>query len=295
MSSDVIVVLASESHLDHAKSLMVNCRRQGNWKGDFCLITAEDWDVSDLESRGIDVRRAPDAQFSHQTKFWVFSSYFGKWKRLLYLDCDVLVQGDLNVAFEGLSTKLPAIVCDGGQQPEEGTVLKGWEYVDDNYGKGLGPAAHPELYDKLRERVTCLDKVTFGSDVMFFCPETIPPHTVTALQAIQKEFAELNPGRYDQPVIMSLLYDRMVPMTKDYCCWFAFDDPSHRVASRGWRGDEQPVILHYFSWFAPWIVKQDLDPPMGGYFNHRLGRVCHELYQENLAAFEEIFPLAPNP
>ena len=38
MADSVIVILADDSYLPHAKSLMVNCVRQGNWKGDFCLM-----------------------------------------------------------------------------------------------------------------------------------------------------------------------------------------------------------------------------------------------------------------
>ncbi len=289
MSDDVIVIMADEKYIPHAMSLMVNCRRQGNWKGDFCFLAMNCDPPDDFESRGISVYRVPETTM--QAKFYIFAEYFQQWKRLLYIDCDSLVQGDLNIAFEGLSKKLPAIVCDGGQQPEEGSVLKGWEYFDDNFGKGWKPDAHPELYEKLRARFTCLDKLTFCADIMFFSPETIPVGTVAALQTIQEEFAELNCGGHDQAMIVSLFYDRIVPMTKDYCCWFPFDEPSHRVAQRGWRGDEEPVILHYFSWFAPWIVKQDLDPPMGAYFNYRLDRVCHELYAENLAAFDKEFPI----
>jgi len=40
--------------------------------------------------------------------------------------------------------------------------------------------------------------------------------------------------------------------------------------------------------FATWLEKaQDA----GAYFNQRLGRVCRELYMENLAAFEVEFPI----
>jgi|GEM_PF-2308428 len=286
MSDSVIVIMASESYLPHAKSLMVNCVRQGNWKGDFCLLVPKGYDPSDIENRGISVMRAPDGEAT-QIRFWLFSDYFRKWKRLLSIDCDVLVQGDLNDAFDGLMEKLPAIVMDGGQQPEDGTVLRNWQYFDDDYGRGLGPGAHPELYERLKARFPHMDKLTFTMDVMFFSPETISPGTVDALKAIQEEFAEANTGHADQPVINALLHDKMVPMTKDYCCWFAFDEPCNRVAQRGWRGDEEPTILHYFSWFAPWLVKQE---GAGAHYNHRLGRVCHELYAENLAAFEETFP-----
>ena len=290
MSENVIVILADQAYLPHAKSLMVNCRRQGNWQGDLCLLTAGDWDTSELrlQSRGISVLPSPDAQFTHITKFWIFTHYFRKWKRLLYLDCDCIVQGDLNQAFDDMAAKLPAILCDGGMEPEGGTVLGNWEHFDRLAGPG--PESHPELYERMKARYSCMDKLVFTMDACFFAPDAIPPRTVDELQAVAEEFKEANLFGTDQAVVNLVLYDKMAPMTKDICTWFAFDEPANRVPcpARGWRGDEEPVILHYWNMYAPWIPKT---PDAGGYFNHRLGRICLELYQENLAAFEEVFPV----
>jgi len=291
LSDSVIALVANEAYIPHVKSVMVNCRRQGNWQGDFCFIAAQDVDSSQLAGRGIDILVTPDEKWTMQTKFHVFSDYFKKWDKVLCLDCDVLAQGDLNLACDKLADKLPSICCDGGTQPEDGPVVRQWEHFDDHYGQGKGRAAHPELYEKLYERFDCMDKLAYAVDIMFFDPATIHEGTVERLQSIQQEFEDANQFRTDQPITVSALYDQMAPITKEFGCWFAFDEPSHRVAARGWTGKEEPAILHYFGWFAPWIVKQNLDPPMGGYYNHRLGRVCHEIYAENLAAFDEEFPL----
>ena len=288
MSEDVIVIMADVAYLPHAKSLMVNCVRQGNWKGEFCLLVNKDCDLSGIEGRGICKMRVPDDKFTHQAKFWIFSTYFLKWKRLLYLDCDCIVQGDLNEAFDEMAKKLPAIVCDGGMEPEGGTVLGNWQHFDAL--QGPGPEAHPELYERMKARYPQMNELVVTMDACFFAPQTIPLGTVDELKALAEEFKEANPINTDQPTVNLLLYDRLAPMTKDICCWFAFDDPGNRVPcpARGWRGDEQPTILHYWSAFAPWLTKTE---DAGAYFNHRLGRVCRELYLENLAAFEEVFPL----
>lgn len=287
MSDSVIALLADESYMPHAKSLMVNCVRQGNWKGGICLIVPEDWDVSDLESRGIFTARAPRGKVTMLGKWRIFSDYFHKWQRVLYLDCDIIVQGDLNKAVDGMSAKLPALLMDGGT-PGDGTILHNWEHFDNLNGEGVG--AHPEVYERLKARFPHVDQVVFCADVMFFAPDTIPAGTEDKLYAVYEEFREACPGGNDQPVINLVLYDRMARTTKDYCCWFAFDYPENRVPSEanGWRGDEEPAILHYWNMYAPWLVKQE---GAGGHWNHRLGRVCHELYAENLAAFEETFPI----
>ena len=287
MSDSVIVIMAYGDYLPHAKALMVNCVRQGNWQGEFCLLTTGDCDTSELEGRGIYVVRAVEADATHQLKFWIWSEAFHRWKRVLYLDCDIIVQGDLNQACDQMAAKLPAILCDSGINPEDGTVLQNWEYFDRL--QGPGPEGHPELYDKMKQRYPQMNSIVFTMDACFFSPETIPVGTFEELKAVAEEFKEANPMGTDQPTHNLVLYDRMVPMTKDICCWFAFDDPANRgpCPARGWRGGEAPAILHYWDMYAPWLEKV---PDAGAYFNHRLGRVCRELYLENLALFDATFP-----
>lgn len=289
MSKDVIVIVANDAYLPQVKALMVNCRRQGNWKGDFCLVSAEDCNPSDLEGRGIFVMRAPDTEWTMFTKFHIFSDYFKQWDRVLCLDCDILIQGDLNEACDGMAKQLPAILFDGSSNDGSAdvSIIHNWQHFDALYGSGSD--AHPELYDRMRQKFPHIDKPILTADVIFFSPETVPEGTVQKLQSVAEEFIEANEGRIDQPVYSLALYDKMAPIGKDFCTWWAFDDPGNRVEceARGWRGDEYPAIVHYWNMYAPWLVKT---PNAGGYYNERLGRVCHELWAENLAAFEKEFP-----
>jgi len=288
MSDSVIVMVANDAYLPQAKSLMVACRRQGNWRGDFCLLTVGNA-IYDLENRSIHVLRAADPEWTMLSKFHIFSDYFKKWKRVLCLDCDILIQGDLHDTFNGLAKQLPAILFDGAHSfSKTETILHNWEHFDALHGEG--PEAHPHLYEKMREQFPHITEVCFGADVIFFAPETIPAGTVERLQAVAEEYKEANEGNADQPVYNLVLYDKMAPIGKDFCTWFAFDEPCNRVPcpARGWRGDEAPAIIHYWGMYAPWLVKT---PDAGAYSNSRLGRVCHELYAENLAAFDEVFSL----
>ncbi len=285
MSDSVITVVTDDNYLPHAKALVVACVKQGAWEKDFCLLCNSGCNTSSVQGRGIEIFRAPEIQWTNAIKFRLFSPGFRKWKTVLYLDCDILIQGSLNETCAALSKKLPNILCDG---PQGSSILDDWVHFDKL--SGGDPKTKPEIYAKLRERFPHIDKPVLTSDALFFDPSTIPEDTTGKLFAIQEEFKEINPRSYDQQVMDLLLYDRMESMTKDHCTWFAFDDPGNRVVSveKGWRGDEAPSILHYWGAYAPWIIKT---PDAGAYFNHRLGRVCHELYAENLAAFEKTFPL----
>lgn len=309
MADSVIVIVANDAYSSQVKSLMVNCVRQGRWKGDFCLVHANDnpavfavapspfrltgtvackpnaADPHGFCFRDIHVMIAPDKQWSMLTKFHIFSRYFKKWKRVLCLDCDILIQNDLHAACDGMAKQFPAILFDGSSP---GSIVHNWRHFDSLHGDG--PDAHPELYEQMREEFPHIDSQILTADVIFFDPSTVEPGTVETLQATAEKYIRANRGRTDQPVYNLVLYDKMAPITKDFCTWFAFDDPANRVAdeARGWRGDEFPAIIHYWNMYAPWIVKEE---GAGGYRNERLGRVCHELYEENLAAFDEVFPV----
>ncbi len=284
MSESAIVVVGTEAYIPHAQSLMANCVKQGNWAGDFCFLCAQDCDTSKLEGRGIHVFQCEEKSWSNAVKFHLFSPYFRKWERLLYLDCDILIQGDLNEACNELEDRFPLILCDG---PQQSTVLDDWIHFAELTGDG--PEKHPEVFAELTKRFPHIHQQIHTSDAMCFCPDTIPETTTQELLDVQAEFQAINPRSYDQQVFNLLLYDRMGFMGKDHCTWFPFDEPSNRVVSepRGWDGTEEPEILHYWSAHAPWIEKT---PDAGGYFNYRLDKPSYDVYQENLAAFETVFP-----
>ena len=288
MGTQVISFVADDGYMNHAKSVLVNCRRQGNWQGDFCMIAPEACDTSDMESRGLDVLRVPGADWSFMMKFWAFTPYFRKWKQALCIDLDIMVQGDLQRVFDGLTPRLPAILCT----LEDGPTIGGLEYWDRM--NGAGRAAHTEVYDAILKKYPHVTERMFNMSFIFYDPSSIPLDMRDQLLAVHEEFKEANPSKADQMIVNLHMYDRLEEVTKEFFCFFGFDYPEnqHVISEfRGWKGDEEPVLLHYCRWMAPWIVKQLLDPEMGGYRNHRLGRICHELYAENLAAFNEEFPV----
>jgi len=289
MSDDVIIMVADGNYMDHAKSLLVNFRRQGEWTGDFCLISPGNCETTDIESRGIDVLHVPDADWDFMVKFWAFTPYFHKWKRALCVDIDIMVQRNVQRVFDELAPRLPAILCN----LEDGSILGGLQHWDKSAGDGR--EAHPEVYEKLEARYPHINERMFNMAFIFYEPASMPPETMAELRAIDEEFKEANPSKADQMLVNLHLYDRLEEASKDYFSFFGFDYPQNRVVSeaRGWTGDEFPSILHYCRWSAPWVEKTlgPLGEEPGGWQNHRLGRLCSELYAENLAAFNETFPV----
>lgn len=292
MTSRVIILSASNDYRDQVKSLMVNCRRAGKWDGDFAILCPQDFAGMEFEERGIHVIRTPESTWNNAVKFSVFDPLFLRWDQSLYLDCDTLVQRDLDVAVT--ETFRPGKILMEGSQALGGglgtTILEDWEH----FAKisGVDDETRAAGCTRLRERFPHVDRPLFASSVMLFSSADVPDCTVEALLAVDTEFRDLNPRGYDQQVMNLVLYDRMAALPKSFATWQPFDMPSNRVASeaRGWCGDEFPAIVHCWGARAPWVEK---DPSDGDYFNERLGRVCRELYLENLAAFDEEFPVCP--
>lgn len=289
MSASVLLLVASESHLEHAKALFVGAKRTGCWRGDFCLLCPKGTNTESIDGRGIYIACSQFAGWTNRIKHELFWPHFCIWQRLLYLDTDCLIQRDLNAAVA--ETFQPGKILMEGSQALEGglgtTILQDWEHFARI--SGVDEQTRAAGLARLRERHPHVDSPLFASSVMLFNPADVPDDTVEALLEADAEFADLNPRGYDQQVMNLVLYGRMGALPKSFATWWAFDDPGNRVASeaRGWRGGEFPAVAHYWGAFAPWLEKM---PDAGAYFNERLGKSCLDVYRENLAAFEMEFP-----
>ena len=318
MSDQVIVFVADAKFLPHVPSIAVNCRREGGHTGDFLLIHPDDVDVTDFMRRGFASLPVPDRGFLQ--KFNLFHPFLKVWKQALFLDCDCMVQGPLSQVWEQMDAanswkpftgpqgavgwqnpETGVTVYDGtGDRPhcdtpifadkEEVPVFMGWQVWDKEWRE------HEAIYETMNKRfphVFSTDKM-FNTSMVAWEPGSIADDTVERLRALQAEFEACNRpenGGTDEPIIDLLLHSQMrKPADKAWCYW-GLDEFASRVPSesRGWKGGEIPVVIHYGRWHAPWIVKT---PEMDAYDNNRIGSgvVCHEFYQQNLADFETVFP-----
>ncbi len=280
----VIVLVVDENYVTHAQALMANCYEQGGWRGSFCLVMPEGCPAAaDFRRRGCDVYEVQATGFL--TKVWLFSTYFRKWKSCLYMDCDCLVQGDLAKVFGVLD--YGDLVVDIETNTVVGAFLA-WDEQRDE-------PDHQALYTWLRENYEA-DEHCFNTSCMVWRPHAIPDDIVAKTMEIQQRLALINapgkpgvgadevpyPGGTDQQVLNLTLRRLVTPVRKRLFCYWALDEPEHRDDS------QIPVVLHYARWYAPWQAKPTTD--MGAYANHRLGRVCRELYDENVAKFNTLFP-----
>lgn len=292
MPYKVIVFVADENYLPHYKALAVNCRNEGQYTGDFCFIVPDELMTGDLIERGFYV--LPTDEKGFMAKFEVFNPFFRKWDQVLYLDADVIVQRPLQPLFDQL-TNWPRESANRRRilaMREDVPVFMGWQIWDKEW------QSHTEIYEEMGQRFPFVnasvnsDKM-WNTAILLYEPASIPEDTVEKLKALQEEYFICNDpakGGTDEPIIDLLLHHHFAQIGEKGWCHWGLDNHNARVPSisRGWRGDEVPVILHFTRFYAMWLEKK---PEADAYASHRLGRPYREIYKENLAAFEETFPL----
>jgi hypothetical protein len=310
MSDQAIVFVADAKFLPHTKSLAVNCRRQGEFTGDFLWIVPDDMfapNVYDLTSRGAAVLPVADRGFL--MKFNLFHPYLKRWRQVLFLDADCMVQRPLSLVFDQLDAVPPLPNADGRTpilaDREEMPAFMAWQTWDpDHEAHGMRVEVQPDtskkaivtpgtIYGRLSERYPhVLTERMWNTSMVAWHPGDIPDDTVDQLRALQAEFGECNrpeKGGTDQQIIDLLLHQRIRLMPNKLICYWGLDEKASRVpsASRGWVGGEIPAVIHMARWYANWIVKAS---NADAYFNDRLGVVNHEHYLKCLEDFETVFP-----
>jgi hypothetical protein len=290
MSDQVLVFVADEKYIPHYKSLAVNCKRQGKYTGDIlCVVpdTMDPWAV-DLAERGWTLLPTSDRGFL--AKFDIFHPALKQWKQAAYLDSDIIVQRPIHILFDYLNDT--PVEPDGTRKilasHEESPAWMAWRVWDKEFD------AHAAIYETMKPRFPHIFSTErmFSTCLLVFEPACIPDGTVERLREVQAEFFLCNDpskGGTDQQITDMLLHNSMRQVQEKAWTFFGLDEMNARVKSesRGWRGDEVPVAIHFTRWYHPSIVKT---PDMEAYRNIDLNRPCHEIYQENLAAFETEFP-----
>ncbi len=279
MLSAVLTLVADEAYIPHAKSVMVNAARQGRWKGDYCLVLPAEVDADYFRRRGIYV--LVDDEPRHFRKLALFDQFFNqqyttewdtpeyKWEIVLYLDADVLIQAPLEPLLHEVGW---------------GTILADREMFSLRHAftnwavdQELSSPESQQLLKWVWENSEPGWK-QYNTGIMLYHPRTLPLDAREQLRYMREKLAPINThvvNGTDQPIINLAFYDMFERVRGDLFCYYR----------SAW---EKTIAVHYCSGYAPWI---DKTPKMAAYFNNKLGRPCHDIYLENLAAFEETFPV----
>lgn len=273
----VVIIVSDNNYVEHTKSLIMNCRIQGNYDGDFAIVcpvaSSAAHTFTDL---GFYVVERDGENFF--LKFQMFDEYFRKWRKAIYMDCDVIVQDDLNRLFDLLDTH------DLWMDTEDCSTLQ-------SFHKDKERHLHEEVYTHMIKNYPHVNNQTFNTGVVVFYPHSIPDNAPKTLMDIQREIEPANRlenGGTDQQVINLLLGNKCKKIEKKMVCFWGLAEPQNDVDSeyRKYKKGDKPVIVHYSRWYSPWIEKT---PDADAYMCRRLNRPCNDIYKENLRLFNETY------
>ena len=284
MQKEVIIFVADDNYIEHAKALAVNCRVQGNYKGDFAVICPVNSTASqEFKKYGFYVLEVEATGFLQ--KFFIFDKFFKQWEKAFYLDCDILIQDNLSRLFDLLNNGDEWGKGDIWMDTEDGKIIE-------MFWRDKEKESHADIYEMLnREYPHVNTNQTFNTAFILFHPSAIKEDTTQRLIDLQARIHEANnPAKSgtDQETINILMSNEIKKIPNKMVCFWGCAEPQNDVFSetRGWRGGEIVIGVHYCRWYAPWLEKR---PDMDAYFLHRLNIPCNELYKQNLSKFNEIF------
>jgi lipopolysaccharide biosynthesis glycosyltransferase len=242
MKSEVVVLVADKNYKEHAKSLFVNIKNEGQWDGDYCLLTnMNEEDYKEFVEKGIYVKQI-DMSNPFYVKFSVFDSYFKQWEKVMYLDCDILINSSL-VTIKNLDNV--EMYCDG----EKNTVrdlFTMWYcggLADQINGKHFNTNMDQESLSDLDQSFN-VEKFCFNSAFMYFNSNIIDESTVNELEKLRERFKKINyhvglTEGTDQPILNLLFLDQWTQIPNKYVSYFGDQDSN-------------TIVSHYCHWSAPW-------------------------------------------
>lgn len=278
MAKKVIIFVADNNYIERVKSISVNCRLQGKWEGDFAVICPSNSEAAaEFNKFGFYVIETSYRGFLQ--KFEVFNDYFKSWEEALYMDCDIIIQDDINKLFSLLDIE-QKIWMD----TEDGSTMT-------SFWRDPNKEANKPVYNLIEELYPTVNNRSFNSAFMLFIPSLIPMGTPEKLMGIQRQIEPVNrmeDGGTDQQVINLLFWDFCRKIPNKMVCFWGLAEPDNDVDSefRLFKKGDVPIAIHYTRWYAQWIKKTE---DMDAYLVRKLGVPCYDFYETNLSLFNKVF------
>lgn len=196
LKENVIVIVSDENYLNHAKSLFMNLIYDCDWKGDLCLITDNKTYTKEFEDIGIFVKRFDLLDYSNDSncmfqKLFVFDVFFKKWKKVLYLDCDIMFFENIDSSFN-YDIKMS---CD----------VEPWCIEGHPDCRGFDRRKNEFLFNELVEKYDIQNNKMYNAGSFMYDTSILSDNTVKELFELKNRYQELNTHANvdgsDQPII----------------------------------------------------------------------------------------------
>jgi lipopolysaccharide biosynthesis glycosyltransferase len=188
----LLVTLADENFIKQAKQLFSSVYYNAGWDGDYMLLAhriPED-ELKWFRKKGIIVKKCEPIYNqnigplppSTLSKFYLFTPEFKKWKKILYLDSDIIVKTPLDSL---LATSQMSAITDSPRKLSY--QLK----------------KNTKLYAQISKKYD-LESNAFNTGVMAFDTKIIQKNTFSKLTSLFTKYHEI--GRFGEGIFLNLLF-----------------------------------------------------------------------------------------
>ncbi len=195
MKKNLLVTLADENYIEQAKQLFSSVYWNAGWKGHYMLLSHKipEKELKWFRKKGILVKKCkPLSEITKEpkvlttlSKFYLFTTEFKKWKNIVYLDGDMIVQASLDDL-----TKVSGFWA----------VQDLWPTIKDQC---IEKSKDKLRYKKLKRNYNVREKA-FNSGVMAFSTDMIEKDDFPKLKILTKKYLHIShPG---EQVILNLFF-----------------------------------------------------------------------------------------
>jgi lipopolysaccharide biosynthesis glycosyltransferase len=225
-----IVFVLDQSFVEQTEYIIGALRKYGKWAGDIVLLANN---IKSEAVRAFDwhgVKVIPINEQRYWMKAHCFSQEMRHWDKLLCLEQDYVIFGDVNPLFE----QADGLLC----ADRDHTHLYDQFYPD----------ADRKLYSELETLIDMTSSV-FNASCLLFATKDIPENAFAELNALRKKYEKINrnigdrDGWADQPILNIYFYKRWQQI-KGVCF--------HGVKT------DDILAAHTTHWHAPWSPETGL-------------------------------------
>lgn len=237
---NLLVTLADRNYINQAKQLFSSVYKNSGWQGDYMLLTdsLDGEMISEFKSKGIivysppiidNIRFSPDKKYPPLllSKLYLFTTYFKKWEKIIFIDADVIVNTSLDTLLQKTSFNAPNA---------ETFTLKN-EFKDDK--KAIKELELNKDYN--------LKTNAFNSGIFCFETDLIKDETFPDLLAIYKKYKNL--CIYGEESVLNLYFYKKWNQLSDLYNY----NPYHFSTRYKTNTDKvAPIVTHFYYKYKPW-------------------------------------------
>ena len=236
----VLVVVANSEYTEQAKQVFGSAHENGKWNGDYVLLASGMTfpQIRWFTDRGISViacenlygkQRLGHYPATPANKLYIFSPYFRKWRKLLFLDADIIIRAPL----------YPLLRVRGfGAAPDFGDTTIADQFLAEHRKNPIVRAL---------ARSIDFDRPAFNTGVLMFEPSSLKRDILSRGALLMQKYGRVSTYA-EQASLNILFYRTWVPLSRAYNAF-----PTGDV-----KADAEATILHFAGLkesMKPWSIR----------------------------------------